>query len=237
MRCLTEIATTRNHSEQRHCAWFDPLWEIDLEPVITDQEDFDALVAFWRARKGASFRFRHPLDQEAVHVHIGTGTGTATQFQLLQTYSSGITGDTYTARRIVHLPVATTVTVTLDNVLTTDYTLNATTGVVTFSTAPGVGVLVRWSGLYDLPMRFAAQEMPTELVQVGRFANALTLVEDRASAAVAPVSKMPRFTPTPSTSNRSPSAAATRATARPTLIQKLGSRVGMWDVPLVQGPS
>lgn len=186
LRCLTEVATTRNHSEQRHCAWFDPLWEIDLEPVIEDQEDFDRLVNFWRARKGASFRFRHPLDQEAVNVQIGTGTSTTTQYQLLQAYTSGYTGDTYTARRIVHLPVASTVTITLNDTLTTAYTLNATTGVVTFDAAPGAGVVIRWSGTYDLPMRFLAQEMPTELVQAGRFANTFTLVEDRASPAVTP---------------------------------------------------
>lgn len=185
LRCLTEIATTRNRAEQRHCTWFDPLWEIDLETVIEDQEDFDLLVNFWRARKGASFRFRHPLDQEAVNVQLGTGTSTTTQYQLLQAYTSSYAGDTYTARRVVHLPVAPTVSITLNGTSTTAYTLNATTGVVTFAAAPGAGVVIRWSGTYDLPMRFVAQEMPTELTQVGRFANALTLIEDRASPSVA----------------------------------------------------
>jgi uncharacterized protein (TIGR02217 family) len=74
----------------------------------------------------------------------------------------------------------------VNDTVTTAYTLDAETGVVTFDDAPAFGVIIRWSGTYDLPMRFAAQEMPTDLVQIDRFANALTLVEDRGSAAVTP---------------------------------------------------
>lgn len=186
LRFQTDIAQTRNQREQRHCAWFDPLWEVDLAPCITYQETFDTLVAFWRARAGASFRFRHPLDSQAFHVALGPSDGTSTTFQLVQAYPSGYPGETTMARRIVCLPVPETVTVTVEGTPVTDFTVDRTTGVLTLGTAPQAGYVVRWSGVYDLPLRFVAQEMPTDYFEIERYRNSLLLQEDRGTA-TAPV--------------------------------------------------
>jgi uncharacterized protein (TIGR02217 family) len=182
LRFHTEIAQTRNQCEQRHCAWFDPLWELDLAPLLIYQDTFDTLVAFWRARAGASFRLRHPLDHAAQDVALGEGDGASTTFQLVQAYQSGYPGETITARRLVFLPVPATVMVTIAGTPTTAFTVDRTTGVLTLETPPGTGQEVRWSGMYDLPMRFVAQEMPTDLFDVGLFRTSLLLQEDRGTA-------------------------------------------------------
>ena len=45
-------------------------------------------------------------------------------------------------------------TVKLNTTPTTAYTIDNTTGIITFSAAPGAGVSVKWSGEYDTPMAF-----------------------------------------------------------------------------------
>lgn len=183
LRCLTTVHQTKSGVEQRRCDWFDPIWEMDVEPLVTNQYDFDLLVNFWRARAGASFRMQNPLDHLASNVHFGTGDGTTTAFQLFQTYTSGLAGDTYTAKRAVHLPSEIT-NVFVGGALTTAYTYNSTTGVLTFTSAPPNTFDVHWSGTFDTPMRFVAVEMPTSLPEAGRFTATFQLQEDRATGSL-----------------------------------------------------
>ncbi|HEY3781454.1 MAG TPA: DUF2460 domain-containing protein [Fimbriimonadaceae bacterium] len=103
---------------------------------------------------------------------IGSGDGSTTTFQLGQTVSNGVTSFT---RTIYHpVPTGTAVppqyqgvgnpssgnafnTIKVNGVTKTegtDYTIDASTGVVTFATAPGSGLAVTWSGWYYTPVRF-----------------------------------------------------------------------------------
>lgn len=43
---------------------------------------------------------------------------------------------------------------------TTGWTVNNTTGVVTFSVAPPNGTIIKWSGEFDVPMRFVDNSLP-----------------------------------------------------------------------------
>ena len=85
---------------------------------------------------------------------IGTGDGTTTQFQLLKSYS---TNGATTYDRIIELPVVDTVSIAVDNSVEppANYTVNYTTGVVTFSTAPAVGVTVSAGFEFRVQVRFA----------------------------------------------------------------------------------
>lgn len=180
LRTRTTVLQTRSGIEQRRCDWFDPLWEADVDPLVKTQADFDMLVAFWRARKGASFRFRNPVDSEAEQVLFATGDGTTVTFQLLQGYTSQLAGDTHIAYKPLHL-IARVDEVLANNVLqaTSAYSVNMATGTITFNAAPLNGHELRWSGVFDTPMRFTATEMPTQLPEVGRFAATFQLLEDR----------------------------------------------------------
>jgi len=115
---------------------------------------------------------------------IGTGDGSQTVFPLYRTYKRPGASHTYIRRIIkpvvnallggggVTLYEANGVTtraipsvrgsalsvpaftVKKDGVTTTAYTVDNTTGKITFSAAPANGVVVSWSGEYDTPMRF-----------------------------------------------------------------------------------
>ena len=114
------------------------------------QAELDEVRAFFYARQGRAhgFRFKDwgdhksclpsgtpaPTDQA-----IGTGDGTTTAFQLVKRYASG--NQTWT--RTITKPVAGTVKVYRDGVeATSGWSVDPTAGLVTFTTAPNVGVQI-----------------------------------------------------------------------------------------------
>jgi len=93
-----------------------------------------------------------PDDEDAV---IGTGDGTLKNFQLVKTYTVGTTTHT----RNIEKPIAGSVVVALDGTpqtVTTHYTLDASTGIVSFVTAPGVGVSITAGCQFHVPVQFGA---------------------------------------------------------------------------------
>lgn len=79
------------------------------------------------------------------------GNGTQTAFQLTKTYTSGGENET----RPLKKPVSGTVKIYKDSVLqSSGVTVDYTTGVVTFTTAPAVGVLITADCEFDVPVRF-----------------------------------------------------------------------------------
>lgn len=85
---------------------------------------------------------------------LGTGDGTETEFQLVKVY--GDTAPQYT--RTIRKPVSGTVKVGLDSVNQgSGWTVNTSTGVVTFSAAPGAGVQVSAGFEFDVPVRFGVE--------------------------------------------------------------------------------
>lgn len=99
---------------------------------------------------GRPFVVRQKLPAEK---GIGIGTGSLKTFQLTKRHTSG--AQTWT--RAIAKPVTGTVHIALDTVeQVSGWTLDATTGAVTFTTAPGNGVIVRMGFEFDVPVRFDA---------------------------------------------------------------------------------
>jgi uncharacterized protein (TIGR02217 family) len=113
------------------------------------------------------FRLFAPLDQsDAGHGVLGT-TGLAvsatTAYQMYKNVTSGnnsvqlkvlkpvATADT---RNNVAIPAMKIYNNGVLQTVTTDYTINAATGVVTFTSQPTVGHTLTWVGYYDIPVRF-----------------------------------------------------------------------------------
>lgn len=126
-------------------------------------DDMGALLEFWIARQGATYGFRYKdhLDFTTAANHrgapsatdedFGTGDGTTTQFQLVKRYVDPIV----TRVRTIRKPVAGTVLISVDGVeQTSGWSVDVTTGFVTFSTAPAVGEALKWGGEHDVPVRF-----------------------------------------------------------------------------------
>jgi uncharacterized protein (TIGR02217 family) len=112
--------------------------------------EFATLVGFFNARYGDfdSFLFPDPDDYTVTVQPIGLGDGSNKLFQLVRTFGGFVEPvfDANSAPLIYVNGVLKT--------LTTDYTIS-TTGLVTFVTAPGVGLAVTWTGTYYRRMYFS----------------------------------------------------------------------------------
>jgi uncharacterized protein (TIGR02217 family) len=108
---------------------------------------------------------------------IGAGDGETEAFQLVKRYESGSQA---WVRRIVK-PVAGTVRAALAGVeQLSGWSANATTGIVTFDTAPASGVLITAGFEFDVPVRFDTDRLDVtwDLDRLGSIAS-IPLVEVR----------------------------------------------------------
>ena len=158
----TQVVELASGDEERNASWANSRRRYDVAYGIRRADDLAAVVAFFEARNARLYGFRYkdwadyksslpsqvvtPTDQQ-----IGTGTGSLKTFQLAKRYTSGA----QTWVRTIAKPVAGTVRLALNGVeQMSGWTLDATTGVITFLTAPGNGVIVRAGFEFDVPVRF-----------------------------------------------------------------------------------
>jgi len=96
-----------------------------------------------------------PTDQA-----IGTGDGTMTAFQLVKRYASGAQSWT----RAIAKPVDGVVRIALGGVeQLSGWSVDTTTGLVTFNTAPGAGVAIAAGFEFDVPVRFDTDALDVTL--------------------------------------------------------------------------
>jgi len=153
----TQIVTSSSGHEQRNVDWAQGRMAYDAGPGVRSEADVAALIAFFRARRGAAkgFRFRDPFDFSGVDEGLGTGDGVRTTFALVKRYGIGADAE---VRRITR-PVAASVQVKVAGVpVASGWTL-AAGGVVTFVAAPENGAVVTASFTFDVPVRFAEDRL------------------------------------------------------------------------------
>lgn len=153
----TAIVTGQSGAEQRAPDWADARMAYDVGPGVRSEADVQALIAFYRARRGpaVAFRFRDPLDGEAVDEWLGDGDGVRTDFALRKGYGAG---DERQWRRLT-LPVPGSVTVSIGGVVqATGWTLGSD-GMVQFAAPPAAGAVVRASCVFDVRVRFAEDRL------------------------------------------------------------------------------
>lgn len=151
----TTVVVAKSGREKRAQNWEDCRVTWDAASVINTMEQWNMLSAFFRNRKGKArgFRFRDLSDSECDHGPLGSGTGNGvlTQFQMGKIYEDHLY---YTLRKI-YKPHTSTVEVFVNGVKqTSGYTVNANTGIVTFTSPPSNGALLTWSGVFSIPARF-----------------------------------------------------------------------------------
>lgn len=157
----TSVIQMRGQHEQRNQHWAMPLYSGEVNLLNKDVALVrDTFLPFYHAiAQGETHGFRYhdlnPDEDTGTDEPLGVGDGVRTAFHLVKWYAYGGV-EKY---RIITKPVVGSVTVTLDNVLTVAYTLDTTTGVVTFTVPPGVGVIPRASYLFDVPCQFVMPRM------------------------------------------------------------------------------
>lgn len=175
----TSITTTQGGFEQRNINWLKSLGRWDVSTGIKNKADMDAVIAFFRARFGKAygFRFKDWSDFQAVGQNIGTGNGTQTAFQLIRTYTSGSNGYI----RDIKKPVSGTVTIYLNSILqSSGFTVDHATGIVTFTVAPGAGVVVSADYDFDVPVRFDTDALAVRIDGPAQYVwDSIPIVETR----------------------------------------------------------
>lgn len=176
----TDIVVTHGGYEQRNTNWSQARAKYNVAHGVKTQSQLDALIGFFRARKGRAdgFRFKDWSDYKAIAQAIGTGNGTNKIFQLVKTYNSGSIVET----RTITKPIASTLAVYVNAVLQAGsaYTLDSATGKITFVTAPANAAVVTADFEFDVPVRFDTDRLSATLDSYGVNSwNDIPLVEVR----------------------------------------------------------
>ena len=153
----TVVATSAGY-EKRNVNWAESRGRWDVASGLKKQAQIDELIAFFRARMGKAygFRFKDWTDYKAAGQPLGIGDDALTQFQLVKQYPSGSVMEV----RTITKPVAGTVKVYLDGEeQLAGWSVDTTTGLVTFGTAPAPGVEVTADFAFDVPVRFDTDHM------------------------------------------------------------------------------
>ena len=165
-RYATDVVTTEGGWEFRNERWEYPLFEFDFSLAPGDQftpdNDIDPnqalgeFVDLWHAAGGRAntFLFRHWADYRAREQEIGIGDGTTTQFQLYRNYVAGAV----TRQRKITRPVLGSVVLYSEGVAVAG-SVDVSTGIVTYTSAPIDSALLTADFDFDLPVRFANDEL------------------------------------------------------------------------------
>jgi uncharacterized protein (TIGR02217 family) len=162
----TAIATTASGYEQRNAEWADARMRFDAGPGLRGEADLHALIAFFRARRGAAigFRFTDPLDNSsngmtdapgAADQGLGAGDGVASEFPLVKHYGGQ-------ERRITR-PVAGSVRVSVDGAERISGWMLGDSGMIAFDDPPAAGAEVAAGFRFDVPVRFAEDALAVSL--------------------------------------------------------------------------
>ncbi len=167
----TQIVEMASGDEERNASWANSRRRYDVVYGIRRTDDLAAVVAFFEARNGRlhGFRFKDWADYKstlpsqaitATDQQVGTGNGSLQTFQLSKRYISGA----QTWARAITKPVVGTVRVALGMAeQLSGWSVDTTTGVVTFTTAPANGVIIRASFEFDVPVRFDSDTLDVTL--------------------------------------------------------------------------
>lgn len=190
---FTAVATTAAGFEQRNVNWENARGRWTVAHELKTHEQLDVLLAFFRAVRGKAigFRFRDwtdfstdmpntvgsdaqladpdtlPPDGSMTHAEFcDSATSAITDYQLYKPYVLTVSGEEYL--RPIRKPISGAVRIYVDDVLQVegggdDYTIDYTTGIVSFIASFIGGEVLSWDGLFDVPVRFDADHMPVSM--------------------------------------------------------------------------
>lgn len=196
----TQIVTLNSGYEERNATWAHSRRSYDASMGLRSIDDLHDVLQFWEARGGQLYGFRfkdwtdyrsgkprstptmldmplQPVDASGNWIGtIGQGDGSTKTFQLVKAYTSG----SISYVRPIRKPVSGTVLVSVAGVSSVAWTLDTTTGILTFTAAPGAGVQVKAGFEFDVPVRFSAEKISVsyDAFQAGAI-QAIEMIEIR----------------------------------------------------------
>ncbi len=152
-RFQTDVVRVDSGHDQRASRWSQPLMEYDVAYGVRTLEQLHALIAFFRVMKGRKYAFlyqdivdhtsnlavnveaRTTPEITATDQQIGIGDSSTYTFQLTKTYPSPSGQNTQV--RPIYRPQPGTVMIAVDGQEVTNWSVDNTTGIVTFSSPWG----------------------------------------------------------------------------------------------------
>ena len=184
---LTANVRLRSGHRKATSLWTEPLAQWDVTYGIRELDDqgaisgFTKLLAFFYARQGSarSFRFKDWFDYQVTDEPFGTGDAAETVFQLKKLYTDA--GGFQFPKNITK--IVSTPSIYVDGALqtiTTHYTIDLTTGIVTFVSPPGSGLALTWTGEHDKHVSFLTDKLTFsyDVVNAGSIPS-IMIIEER----------------------------------------------------------
>ncbi|SER19868.1 TIGR02217 family protein [Faunimonas pinastri] len=167
----TEIVTLNSGYEERNARWADSRRRYNAGTGVHALADLHTLSAFFEERRGRLYGFRwrdrtdwkscapdkepQPTDQT-----LGTGDGATKSFRLAKVYGASFAP----WMRAIAKPVDGSVRVALGGVeQVAGWSVETTTGLVSFDAAPANGVAITAGFLFDVPVRFDTDSLSIDL--------------------------------------------------------------------------
>lgn len=162
----TRLATVLSGREKVNINWSQARGAWNIANGLRELQHAELTLDFFcnAYGMGGSFRFKDFRNYQTTITTgiLGTGVGSAsTSYQMFKRF---IIGANSYDHKIVKPTVTPAPQIFKDSVLqtlTTHYTVDTTTGIVTFVSAPN-GNVIRWVGDFDFPVRF-----DTDLAEIG----------------------------------------------------------------------
>ena len=164
----TDVVTTASGREERNSRWAHSRRKYNISFGVKSVSDLQLVIAFFEARRGKLYAFRYKdftdfkscapnANVAATDQVIGAGTGVANIFQLVKHYGAPLRD----YARGIFAPVVGTVLVAVNGVATTNFTLDATTGLITFNAGsiPSNGAVITAGFEFDVPVRFDTDQI------------------------------------------------------------------------------
>jgi uncharacterized protein (TIGR02217 family) len=162
--------------EYANINWENARHEFNVAMGVRSMSELSELIRFFHLCRGRahSFRYKNWLDYKSCPVedtytpydqYLGTGDGNTINFQLIKRYELYGLSELVNEKEI-NKPVNSTVVVAINNIpktINTDFVVDHTTGIVTFTTAPALGSIITWGGEFDIPCRFDIDELQITL--------------------------------------------------------------------------
>jgi uncharacterized protein (TIGR02217 family) len=173
-RFSTNIVLLANGDEFRNADWIEARHEFVAPFLNISREAYREIRRMFYVCRGMThaFRFKDELDYQADDETFGAGDGSTVAFQLAKI--SEADGLTYT--RYVYALRATPV-ITVNGTPTTAFSVNLRTGEIEFDVAPALAAVLRWTGEFDVWVRFATDTIPFTLDNPDATNGAVTVIE------------------------------------------------------------
>lgn len=191
----TTIVVIQSGAESRNVNWSKARHTYDVAYGVRTMSNLEELIEYFHAVAGQAygFRFKDFADFKSCNTEdaisatdqvIGTGTaaGALKVFQLVKNYTKGA----FSRSRTIAKPVSGTVRISINGVEklqgdgTYPWTVDTTTGIVTFSSAgPPEGQIVRAGYEFDTPVRFDTDNLQVNLEYYQSGSTSVGLIEIR----------------------------------------------------------